>query len=253
MTITTERPIIQMSGVGKSFGGVHALDDVDFEVGAGEVVGLLGDNGAGKSTLIKILTGFARADRADIRIDGERRMFATPREARDGGIETVYQEQALADDLSVARNLFLGKEPTIGVGPIRLLDEKRMRRESRAMLTELRMAIDVDKSARDCSGGERQAICIARAIHFNAKVVILDEPTNALGVAAVKRVLDLVRDLKRRGIAVIFVGHNLYEVLEVADRVVVMVRGRKLLDVRSSETTLEELTEILMQRSGIVG
>jgi simple sugar transport system ATP-binding protein len=246
-------PIVEMRGVNKSFRGVHALDSVDFTVGSGEVVGLLGDNGAGKSTLIKILTGFLKADSATIRIDGVERQFSNPREARDAGVETVYQEQALADDLSVTRNLFLGKELVRNVGPFRLLDERRMRREAATMLRDLRLAVDVDKPTRDCSGGERQGICIARAIHFEAKLVILDEPTNALGVAAVKRVLDLIRDLKARGIAVIFIGHNLYEVLEVADRAVVMVRGKKVVDVETRDTTVEKLTELLMQRSGIAG
>ncbi len=246
-------PIVEMRGVNKSFRGVHALDNVDFTVGVGEVVGLLGDNGAGKSTLINILTGFLKPDTASIRIDGVDRQFRNPREARDAGVETVYQEQALADDLSVTRNLFLGKELVRNVGPFRLLDESRMRRESEVMLRDLRLAVDIDKPTRDCSGGERQGICIARAIHFEAKLVILDEPTNALGVAAVKRVLDLIRDLKARGIAVIFIGHNLYEVLEVADRAVVMVRGKKVIDVETRDTSVKKLTELLMQRSGIAG
>lgn len=244
-------PLIEMSDIRKSYGSIRALRGVDFHVNAAETVGLVGDNGAGKSTLIKILTGFAHADSGQIFLNGEPVHFTSPKQARDRGIETVYQEQALADDLSVARNLFLGKEPVRSYGPVRLLDTDTMRVESRKMLAELRLNVDVDKETRYCSGGERQGISIARAIYFRANVVILDEPTNALGVAAVQRVLDLIRELKQRGIAVIFISHNLYHVHSVSDRIVTMVRGTKIKDVPASETTVDELNDILMLRSGI--
>jgi simple sugar transport system ATP-binding protein len=244
-------PLIEMRHIEKSYGSIRALRGVNFHVDTAETVGLIGDNGAGKSTLIKILTGFAHADQGQILLNGKEIHFASPREARKNGIETVYQEQALADDLSVARNLFMGKEPVRSYGPFRLLDIETMRSESRKMLAELRLNVDVDKETRYCSGGERQGISIARAIYFNANVVILDEPTNALGVAAVQRVLDLIRELKQRGIAVIFVSHNLYHVHLVSDRIVTLVRGTKIKDTPKNEVSVEELTDILMLRSGI--
>lgn len=244
-------PLIEMRHIEKSYGSIRALRGVNFHVDTAETVGLIGDNGAGKSTLIKILTGFARADQGQILLNGKEIHFASPREARENGIETVYQEQALADDLSVARNLFMGKEPIKSYGPFRLLDIETMRSESRKMLAELRLNVDIDKETRYCSGGERQGISIARAIYFNANVVILDEPTNALGVAAVQRVLDLIRELKQRGIAVIFVSHNLYHVHLVSDRIVTLVRGTKIMDTPKNEVSVEELNDILMLRSGI--
>ncbi|GIL09163.1 MAG: ABC transporter ATP-binding protein [Chloroflexota bacterium] len=244
-------PLIEMRHIEKSYGSIRALRGVNFHVDTAETVGLIGDNGAGKSTLIKILTGFVRADHGQIILNGKEIQFASPREARENGIETVYQEQALADDLSVARNLFMGKEPIKSYGPFKLLDIETMRSESRKMLAELRLNVDIDKETRYCSGGERQGISIARAIYFNASVVILDEPTNALGVAAVQRVLDLIRELKQRGIAVIFISHNLYHVHLVSDRIVTLVRGTKIKDAPKNEVSVEELNDILMLRSGI--
>jgi len=246
-----EKRIIEMRNITRSFGSVQALKGVDFSVDAGEIVGLIGDNGAGKSTLIKILTSFTSAESGEILMNGREVHFRSPKQARDAGIETVYQEQALADDLSVARNLFMGKEPLKKMGPLRLLDLQTMHSESKRMLDELRLAVPVDAVVRYCSGGERQGISIARAIYFNAQVVILDEPTNALGIAAVRRVLDLIVELKGRGIAVIFVSHNLNHIIEIADRIVVLVRGKKIKDVPKDETCIEELNDILMQRSGI--
>jgi simple sugar transport system ATP-binding protein len=243
-------PIVELRGIEKSFGSVRALQCVDVSVRRGEILGLLGDNGAGKSTLIKILSGFIQADRGEILLEGRPVRFTTPAVARSAGIETVYQEQALADDLSVARNLFMGKEHIRHLGPFRLLDIKRMREESRQMLDDLRLRVDVDQEARFCSGGERQGIAIARAIHFRANLVILDEPTNALGVAAVERVLDLVRQLRDRGHACIFVSHNLDHVYSVVDRIALLVHGTKVLDLAVGDTSVAELREMLIQRSG---
>lgn len=242
--------IIEMKNINKSFGNVNALTNIDFSVNEGEIVGLIGDNGAGKSTLIKILTGFIPATSGKVYMRGKEVSFSTPKEAREAGIETVYQEQALADDLTVTQNLFLGKELRKKIGPFSFLDKKAMDIESKKMLDELRLRIPTDKETRFCSGGERQGVCIARVIYFQANLVILDEPTNALGVAAVNRVLELIQELKKRNIATIFVSHNLHHVYSIVDRIVIFVNGHKIYDVPKEETTVEEINDVLMQRSG---
>lgn len=241
--------LVEMKNIHKWFGKVHALKGVDFSVNPSEVVALVGDNGAGKSTLIKILTGVLSQDEGEIYFDGKKVKFSSPREARDSGIETIYQEQALADDLSVARNMFMGKELQRSIGFIKLLDHKKMKKESEKILSELGLSIpSVDQEARFCSGGERQGIAIARAMYFKAKLVIMDEPTRALGVTAVQRVLELIKELKRRGISVIFITHNLYHAYAVADRFVVLVRGEKVGDCLKKDTSIEELTELLIKK-----
>lgn len=241
-------PLVEMKNIHKWFGSVHALKGVDFSVDYSEPVGLVGDNGAGKSTLVKILSGFLKKDEGTIRFKGEKVEFSSPNDARNSGIETIYQEQALADDLSVRRNLFMGKEPTRGFGPIRLLDHGLMRRESISILEELGMRIgSMDQEVGTCSGGERQGIAIARAMYFKADLVILDEPTRALGAKGVKRVLELVSELKERGIATIFIAHNLYHVWPVVERVVVLVQGEKLMEKPKSETSIDEITETMLR------
>jgi simple sugar transport system ATP-binding protein len=241
--------LVEMKNIHKWFGKVHALKGVDFSVNPSEVVALVGDNGAGKSTLIKILTGVLSQDKGEIYFNGKKVKFSSPREARDNGIETIYQEQALADDLSVARNMFMGKELQRSAGPLKLLDLKNMKKESEKILSELGLSISsMDQEARFCSGGERQGIAIARAMYFKAKLVIMDEPTRALGVTAVQRVLELVKELKRRGISVIFISHNLYHAYAVADRFVVLVRGEKVGDCPKKDTSIEKLTELLIKK-----
>jgi simple sugar transport system ATP-binding protein len=244
------QPAIRVQGIRKAFGATRALQGVDLEVAPGEILGLIGDNGAGKSTLIKVLSGFERPDGGRIEIDGQPVTLRSPADARRLGIETVYQEQALADDLSVMANLFLGNELRRGWGPFRVLDTRRMRARSQEMLDGLRLRASPDQEARFCSGGEKQGISIARAINVKAKVVILDEPTNALGVVAVDRVLELIRGLRENGIACIFVSHNIQHVVELCDRVALFVHGTKLLDTPVSETSALELIELLNQRSG---
>jgi simple sugar transport system ATP-binding protein len=243
-------PVIQIEALGKSFGLTKALQGVTLHVNPGEVVGLIGDNGAGKSTFIKILSGFERPDEGRILVDGTPVSLKSASEARAMGIETVYQEQALADDLSVMNNLFLGSELTRRVGPFVLLDQKRMEREAQEMLDLLRLRVSPSQEARFCSGGEKQGIAIARAIHVKARLVILDEPTNALGVVAVDRVLDLIRELKRTGIACIFISHNIQHVMDVSDRVTMFVHGTKILDVPVKETTTMQLVDMLNSKSG---
>lgn len=241
--------LVEMKNIHKWFGKVHALMGVDLSVNPSEIVGLVGDNGAGKSTLIKILTGVLSKNEGEIHFNGKKVSFSSPREARDNGIETIYQEQALADDLSVTRNLFMGKEIQKSIGPIKLLDHKKMKKESENILSGLGLSISsMDQETRFCSGGERQGIAIARAMYFKAKLVILDEPTRALGVAGVRRVLELVGELKSRGIASIFITHNLHHVYPVADRFVILVRGKKVGDSLKKDTSIDKLTEIMVKR-----
>ncbi len=239
-----------MRRIVKSYGRTVALRGVDLDVLAGEVVGLIGDNGAGKSTLIKILSGFEHPDSGEIEVSGRRVDMSSPADARSLGIETVYQERALADDLTVMENLFLGSELLRRFGPIRIRDTHRMLTESRKLLEELRLKVDPRQEARFCSGGEKQGIAIARAIHVKAKLVILDEPTNALGVVAVARVLDLIKELREQGIGCIFISHNIEHVVEVSNRVVMLVQGTKVFESLTEETSTMELVSILNSRSG---
>lgn len=243
------RALVEMNNIHKWFGRVHALKGVDFSVDYSEAVGLIGDNGAGKSTLIKILTGVFPQDTGEIIIKGKKRSFSSPKDARDNGIETVYQEQALADDLSVRRNMFMGKEPVRHFGPIGLLDHGKMRKESSKILRELGMGIaSMDQETRFCSGGERQGIAIARAMYFKADLVILDEPTRALGISGVRRVLELIKELKKRGIASIFISHNLYHAHPVVERFIVFVRGQEIANIRKKDTSIEELTKLMIKK-----
>ncbi len=239
--------LVEMKNIHKWFGKVHALMGVDLSVNPSEIVGLVGDNGAGKSTLIKILTGVLSKNEGEIYFNGKKIKFSSPREARDNGIETIYQEQALADDLSVTRNLFMGKELQKSIGPIKLLNHKKMKKESENILSGLGLSISsMDQETRFCSGGERQGI--ARAMYFKAKLVILDEPTRALGVAGVRRVLELVKELKSRGIASIFITHNLHHVYPVADRFVILVRGKKVGDCLKKDTSINKLINLMIKR-----
>jgi simple sugar transport system ATP-binding protein len=228
----------------KWFGKVHALKGVDFEVGPAEVVGLLGDNGAGKSTLIKILSGFYSGDEGQIYFEGRKVRIASPREARRLGIETVYQEQALVPFMSIARNIFMGREPVRALG---FLNKKGMNSESMAALARIELHLrSPDALIEMLSGGERQGVAIARALHFKAKLVILDEPTIALSIKESREVLEFIQQLKRQGVAAIFITHNLYHAHPVAERFVVLNRGRKVADVRREDVSIERLSELIV-------
>ena len=241
--------LLEMKEIHKWFGKVYALKGVSFSVYPGEVVGLIGDNGAGKSTLIKILTGVLKADKGEIFFQGKKCKFFSPKEARAAGIETIYQEQSLAGDLSVTRNIFLGKEFLKKRMFLKLLDHEKMKKTSIELLSKLGLNLpSVDNEARFCSGGEQQGIAIARAMYFKAKLVILDEPTRALGVAGVRRVLELVKELKSRGIASIFITHNLHHVYPIADRFVVLVRGKKVGDSLKKDTSINKLTTLMIKK-----
>jgi simple sugar transport system ATP-binding protein len=241
---TTE--LLRLENISKSFEGVRALRDVSLEVGRNEIVGLLGDNGAGKSTLIKIVTGFHAPDHGTIVWKGERIDHLTVQRARDLGIETVYQERALADQQSLWRNIFMGRERTTRLG---FLDVPAMHAETDTLMREfLRFtshAVTPESSVGLMSGGERQGVAIARALHFEAELVILDEPTMGLSVTETRKTLDFVRGIKDAGRACIFIDHNIFNVHEIAERVIVLDRGRVAGEFRPAETSVHELVEQL--------
>lgn len=237
--------LVRMVGIHKWFGRVYALRGVDFEVRRGETVGLIGDNGAGKSTLIKILSGYHQADQGEIYFEGQKVKIRSPRDARNLGIETVYQEQALAPNLSIARNIFMGREPVKKLG---LMDRKAMDEESMKALANLGLRLrSPELPVVTLSGGERQGVAIARALHFKAKLVILDEPTVALSVKEVEEVLEFVRQLQREKVSVVFITHNLYHAFDIAERFVVMARGLKMADVKKEETSPQGLSELVLK------
>lgn len=234
----TRIPALSLKGISKAFGAVQALKDVDFEVYSGEVVGLVGDNGAGKSTLIKTISGVNIPDSGQIFVDGQQTHISSPLDATHHGIETVYQDLALCDNLDVVANLFLGREDTLfRLGPLSPLTEIEMERRTVEVLRQLEVKIpSVRVPVAMLSGGQRQSIAVAKTILRNAKVVQLDEPTAALGVAQTRQVLNLIRRLREQGLAVVVISHNLADVFEVVDRVIVMRLGRRIatFDVRST-------------------
>lgn len=217
-------PLVEMIDVSKSFGGVHAVQKMSLELRAGEVLGLLGHNGAGKSTLIKMLSGACPCDTGEIRIDGRTAVIRSPRDARRCGIETLYQNLALADNLDASANLFLGRELRGAWG---LLDDRAMERATRDALARLNPSFEnLNTPAGQLSGGQRQSIAIARALHFDARVLIMDEPTAALGPGESRALRGLVRHLKSEGMGIILVSHDLHDVFDLSDRISVMKGGR---------------------------
>jgi simple sugar transport system ATP-binding protein len=236
-----------VDGVSKRFGAVEALRDVSLEVAPGEVLGVVGDNGAGKSTLMKVISGVYLPDAGHMRLDGRPVSFRSPRDARNAGIETIYQDLALADHLDVGANIFLGREPMRRLGKLLpIIDERTIRAEVAALLARIESHIpDPTTRVLDLSGGQRQAVAIARAMYWRARIVIMDEPTAALAVIETENVLRLVRQLADEGIGVLFISHNLPEVLKVCDRVMVMYRGRKVFGARSANTSQTELVRYM--------
>ncbi|GHF40747.1 simple sugar transport system ATP-binding protein [Amycolatopsis bartoniae] len=239
----TSTPLVELTGVGKSYGNITALRDVSVSVHAGQVTCVLGDNGAGKSTLIKIVSGLHGHDDGEYRVDGEPVRFSSPREALDRGIATVYQDLAVVPLMPVWRNFFLGSEPTSGVWPFRRLDVRKMRETTDAELRKLGIELpDVDLPIGSLSGGQRQCVAIARAIHFGARVLILDEPTAALGVKQSGVVLKYVAAARDAGLGVIFISHNPHHAFLVGDHFVVLRQGEVELDAKRAELTLDQLT-----------
>ena len=249
----TDAPILQLKGTNKSFGPVHVLHDIDFSVYPGKVTALIGDNGAGKSTLVKCVTGIYGADSGVTLFNGVPVNIHGPKDAAALGIEVVYQDLALCENLDIVQNLFLGREK-LKMG---LLDEREMERLARETLASLsvRTVKSVRQQVSSLSGGQRQTVAIAKAVLWNSKVVLLDEPTAALGVAQTKQVLDLVRRLADNGLGVVLISHNMNDVIQVADRVCAMYLGRIAADVPiTRETRREFLVELITSgRSGDIG
>jgi D-xylose transport system ATP-binding protein len=241
-------PLLQMEGISKRFGPVHALDRVDFAVNAGEVVGLVGDNGAGKSTLVKTIAGIHSADSGTIRFEGKEVSINRPQDATGLGIATVYQDLALCDNLDVVANLFLGREETLaGPGRVtRQLDEVDMENRTADLLSNLAVTIPSLRSeVGTLSGGQRQQVAVARSLLGEPKVVMLDEPTAALGVPQTKQVLALISKLRERNLGVVVISHNLADVFEVADRIFVLRLGRPAGDFGSTEVTEEHIVSAI--------
>jgi len=228
-----EVPLVEMRGIRKSFGAVQALRGVDLTLGHNEVLGLVGDNAAGKSTLMKILSGAYTADEGEIYIEGKRVYITKPEDSRRLGIEMVYQDFALASNLDVAANIFLGREIVrFKIGPLRVMNQRRMAQEAERLMKRLHIDIEsVRQKTETLSGGQRQAVAIGRATAFNAKVIIMDEPTAALSVGAIGQVLELIERLKREGTSVIIISHRLEDIYKVGDRVIVLRHGRKVADI----------------------
>lgn len=240
--------LVEMRKISKSFDGFWALKSVDFEVGYSEIVALVGDNGAGKSTLIKILTGVYLLDEGEIYIEGKKLKFSSPAEARSIGIETVHQRLGLVTAMSVTENFFLGKEIAKRVGPLHILDKKKMNEITRNILKDIgiRIGSPEKRVVSTLSGGEQQAVSIGRCIYFGGKLAILDEPTASLSLAETQKVIESIRGMKRRGLSIIFISHNLAHVWPVADRFVVLDRGLKVGDFKKSETSRQEIRKLIM-------
>lgn len=238
-----EAPIIEGRGLSKWYSGVHALKNVDFSVARGEVVGLVGDNGAGKTTLIKILSGVHKPDAGEIRIEGKPVEISTPKKAMQLGIETIYQTNSMVPSMSIARNLFMGREPVrMVLGGFGLLDHAKMRDDSVEAIANVDLHLrSPDALVGELSGGQRQGVAIARAMYFKSKVLILDEPTNHLSVKETNKVIEFVKGLKTQGLTGIFISHNMHHVFQSCDRVVAMARGSVVMDKPVSETTIDEV------------
>jgi ABC-type sugar transport system ATPase subunit len=241
--------LLSVRNLTKIFGGLVAVSDVSFDVARGEVVGLLGDNGAGKSTLIKCISGVHAAEDGEILFDSQPVQFASPMDARRAGIETIYQDLALANNLDVGANIFLGREVKtrhLG-GLIQTLDDKRMQEQSRQTLDSLQIRFpSMTAPIEKLSGGQRQAVAIARAVYWEARLMIMDEPTNNLGVPEQHKVLELIRMLKGRGVPVILITHVMPDALAVTDRIIVMHRGRKVTEKITARTNAEELVQYMV-------
>lgn len=248
-------PVLEARGLVKRFGKVVAIDHADFDLMPGEILGVIGDNGAGKSTMIKVLAGAVRADAGEVLMDGRPVNFRSPLEARAAGIETVYQNLALSPALSVAENMFLGRERR-RPGPIgtifRTLDRAGMRREARERLSALGLLTiqSVDQSVETLSGGQRQGIAVARATAFGSRVVIMDEPTAALGVKESRRVLELMLDVKKRGLPIVLISHNMPHVFEVADRIHIHRLGRRIAIIDPKNHSMSDAVAIMTGAMG---
>lgn len=239
--------LLEISGISKSFGPVGVLHGVDISLEPGEVIGLVGDNGAGKSTLMKIVTGMYTADEGTVTLEGSPITGLTPGERRELGVEMIYQDLSLARQQDVASNIFLGREPVRKFFGMRFVDRAKMKSEAQAMIDRLGARLpSISRPVGSFSGGQQQSVAIARALTFNPKIVIMDEPTAALAVREVQSVLDLIRQLKEQGIGVILISHRLNDVLAVTDRIVVLHHGRAAADLETKNTTMTEVVSAIV-------
>jgi D-xylose transport system ATP-binding protein len=244
MTDRTGSPLVELRNIRVAFGGVHAVDDVTVDLFPGEVVGLVGGNGAGKTTLIRTLSGAHAADSGQIFIDGQPVTIATPRDAKDLGIETIYQTLALADNVDAPANMFLGRELTTRFGN---LDSSAMEDATRKIMGRLNPKFEKFVApVSTLSGGQRQSVAIARAVHFNARVLIMDEPTAALGPAETKQVRDLIRQLREDGLGIFLISHDIHDVFDLADRISVMLQGKLVGTVNKDDVTVDEVLAMII-------
>jgi D-xylose transport system ATP-binding protein len=245
MTETAEQTsLVEMRNISVSFGGVHAVENVSIDLYPGEVLALVGGNGAGKSTLIKVLSGAHRADSGEIRIEGQPVAITTPRDAKALGIETTYQTLALADNIDAPGNIFLGRELTTRFGN---LDDSAMEDTTRKLMGRLNPKFQNFKvPVASLSGGQRQSVAIARAVHFNARILIMDEPTAALGPAETTQVKELILQLKQEGIGIILISHDIHDVFDLADRISVMLTGKLVGTVQKAEVTIDEVLAMII-------
>ena len=237
--------VLELENISKHYGAIQALTDVSLALEPGEVVGLVGDNGAGKSTLVKIIAGNFHPSAGVIRIDGDPSELHSPKDARSKGIEIVYQDLALSDNLTAAANIFLGRERTVGWGFLKILDYRAMYRRAGELFAELKSETRPRDVVRRMSGGQRQAVAIARTRLSNPKIVLMDEPTAAISVRQVAEVLNLIRRLKDQGIAVVLISHRIPDIFAVCDRLVVLRRGTKVADKRVADSSPEEVTGLI--------
>lgn len=242
--MSAQTPLVELKNMSIAFGGIHAVDDVSVELYAGEVVGLLGHNGAGKSTLIKMLSGAYRADSGEIAINGERAVINNPRDARSYNIETIYQTLALADNLDAASNLFLGRELMTPLGTV---DDDAMEAETRKIMARLNPNFrKFSEPVSALSGGQRQSVAIARAVYFNARILIMDEPTAALGPHETQMVSELIKQLKAEGIGIFLISHDVHDVMDLCDRASVMKNGKLVGTVDIADVTDDELLSMII-------
>jgi len=241
---TGKPPLVEMRNMSVSFGGVHAVKDVTITLQEGEVLGVVGGNGAGKSTLIKTLSGAQKADSGEIFIDGEAVQIHSPRDAKNLGIETIYQTLALADNIDAPGNMFLGRELT---SRWNTLDDSSMEAATREIMGRLNPKFQNFKTpVASLSGGQRQSVAIARAVHFNARILIMDEPTAALGPAETEQVRELIRQLQREGIGIIMISHDIHDVFDLSDRITVMLQGKLVGTVNRGEATMDEILAMII-------
>ena len=239
--------LLKCEGINKWYGNLHALKDVNMSINKGEVIGLIGDNGAGKSTLIKIICGVHKLDKGSVHFEGNQVSIDNPKAAMKLGIETIHQYSTMFQEMSIARNVFIGREPKkFGLNFLDLLDEKTMDHESMKAIKDVGLDLRSPHiPVKELSGGERQGVAIARSMFFKSKMLILDEPTNHLSVKETLKVLEYIQSLKNLGIGSIFISHNLYHVHEVSDRIVGMARGEKVCDMNKDETTVNDLIKLI--------